>query len=402
MPMLAHRSRGSAVAWRRTSTVPGAPACQRCAGTIGGLNAPAIPLFKVFLPPRDELLPALERVLYGGQISEGPPVAEFEGRFAAAFGLGECLAFYSGTAALHVALLLAGVQPGDDVISTPVTAEPTNMAIRHAGARVVWADVDPRNGTLLASSVAERITPRTRAVMVVHYAGIPASLRAIRAVAEARGLPVIEDAAHALGASYAGRPLGTHSEFSVFSFQAVKYMTTVDGGMLTCPSPEARRRGRLVRWFGIDRTAPRTEVDVAMGGFKYHMNNVTATIGLAQLPHAHRVIARHVDNGTYYDRALRGVPGLRPCEWDAEARPSYWLYTVRARRRDDLARRLAERGIAAGVVHRRNDHHSVFADSRCELPGVDAFHSEMLHLPCGWWVSDEDRERIAQTIREGW
>lgn len=347
-------------------------------------------------------MPALEAVLYGGHIAEGPPVAEFEARFAREFGLGECLAVSSGTAGLHLALLLAGVRPGDDVVSTPITAEPTNMAIRHAGARVVWSDVDPRNGNLLAASVEERITAQTRAIMAVHYAGVPAPLGALRAVAERHGVPLVEDAAHALGARYGGRPIGTHSEFAVFSFQAIKHMTTVDGGVLACRDGEARRDGRLRRWFGIDRAAPRTAVDVGVVGFKYNMSSVTATIGLAQLPHARGVIARHVANGRYYDEALRGIEGLRTCEWDAEAEPAYWLYTVRAQDRDGLARRLAEHGIAAGLVHARNDRHSVFAESRRDLPGVDRFAAEMLHLPCGWWVTDEDRERVVDVVRQGW
>jgi dTDP-4-amino-4,6-dideoxygalactose transaminase len=158
----------------------------------------------------------------------------------------------------------------------------------------------------------------------------------------------------------------------------------------------------LIRWFGIDRAASRTAVDVQMVGYKYHMNNVTATIGLAQLPHTPRIIERHIANGRYYDRALQGIPGMTLCEWDAAAEPSYWLYTALVERRDDFVRRLGDRGIAAGTVHRRNDWHSVFSESQCDLPGVDEFSARMVHLPCGWWVTDEDREYIVRTIREGW
>ena len=148
-----------------------------------------IPLFKASLPPREALMPRLEEVLYGGQISEGPPVVEFERCFGALVGAPHVLSFYSGTAALHAALVLAGVKPGDDVVSTAMTAEPTNMAIYHAGANIVWADVDPANGNLAADSIAERITSRTRAVMVVHYGGVPASIAGIRKVAVQRGRP---------------------------------------------------------------------------------------------------------------------------------------------------------------------------------------------------------------------
>ncbi len=362
----------------------------------------AVPLFKVFLPPEEALLPRLRDVLYGGQISEGPPVYEFERRFAEFVGLPQVLSFYSGTAALHAALLLAGVQPGDDVISTAMTAEPTNMAIRHAGARIVWADVDPRNGNLAAASIAQRITPRVKAIMVVHYGGIPAPMRAIRAIAEAAGIPVIEDAAHALGARYGGKPIGSDSEYTMFSLQAIKHMTTVDGGMLACRRSEDLSAGRKLRWFGIDRHAPRTEVDVDVVGYKYHMNNVNATVGLVQLDHIGPVIERHIANGKYFDEHFRGIPGLELCAWDEEAEPSYWFYTVLAEHRDDLARYLSEQGIGNSLAHRRNDLHSVFASSRCDLPGLDAFYSRMLHIPCGWWVTDEIRQRMVDVIKGGW
>ncbi|MEK7436462.1 MAG: DegT/DnrJ/EryC1/StrS family aminotransferase [Pseudomonadota bacterium] len=368
---------------------------------MGKVAAP-IPLFKVFMAPEAALMPRLRAVLYSGQISEGPPVAEFEQRFGAFVGQPNVLSFYSGTAALHIALLLARVGPGDEVISTAMTAEPSNLAILHAGARVVWADVDPRNGNLAAAAIAAKITQRTRAIMVVHYGGIPASMAAIRAVAESKGIAVIEDAAHALGARYAGMPIGSQSEFTMYSLQAIKHLTTVDGGMLACRNPDDLPRGRRLRWFGMDRAASRTEVDVAEVGYKYHMNNVNATIGLVQLEHIRPVIERHIANGNYFDTALRGIAGIELCAWDEAAEPSYWFYTVLAERRDDLARRLSELGIGNSLAHKRNDRHSVFAASRCELPGLDRFYGTMLHIPCGWWVGDAERERIAGALRQGW
>ena len=367
------------------------------------MSTPAsIPLFKVFMAPEASLLPALRSVLYSGQISEGVEVERFEEAFGRHIGNPRVLSCYCGTAALHIALKLAGAGPGTEVISTPMTAEPTNLAILHTGASVVWADVDPRNVNIAAESIAERITARTRAVVAVHYGGVPVSLAAIREAAAAAGIPVIEDAAHALGARYGGMTLGAHSEYVMFSFQAIKHLTTVDGGMLACRNPEDLARGRRLRWFGIDRKAPRTEVDIAEPGYKYHMNNVNAAIGRVQLDHIAWVIARHVANGRYFDAALRGIAGLELAAWDAAAEPSYWFYTVFAERRDDLARRLAERGIASSLVHRRNDLHSVFASSRRELPALNRAYPRMLHIPCGWWVSDADREYIADTLRAGW
>ena len=365
-------------------------------------NHSFIPLFKVFLPPEKALMSRLRDVLYSGQISEGEPVYQFENKFSEFIGLPNILSFYSGTAALHTALILAGVGPGDEVISTPMTAEPTNLAILHAGGQVVWADVDPKNGNIRPDSIVERISSRTKAIMLVHYGGIPASMSRIREIADKYGIPVIEDAAHALGARYGKEPIGTNSEYTMFSLQAIKHMTTVDGGMIACKNQSDLSRGRKIRWFGIDRQASRTEVDVKEIGYKYHMNNVNATIGLVQLEYISEVIKQHVANGCYFDSVLRNIPGIELCRWDDSAEPSYWFYTVLAQKRDDLSRYLTEKGIGNSQAHKRNDLHSVFHSSRCELPGLDSFYDHMLHIPCGWWIGKEEREYIVQTIKNGW
>ncbi len=354
------------------------------------------------MAPEGALMPRLRETLYSGQIGEGAQVVHFEQKFGRLVGNEQVLSFYSGTAALHTAVMLAGARPGDEVISTAMTAEPTNMAIKHAGAKIVWADVDPKNGNILPESIAEKITERTKAIMAVHYGGVPAALEKIRAIAENHGIPVIEDAAHALGARYGGVPIGSHSEYVMFSLQAIKHMTTVDGGMLTCADADDLRKGRLIRWFGIDRQAERTSVDVEIVGYKYHMNNVNATIGLVQLDYIQEVIDRHIANGRFFDRELKGIPGLELCAWDPQAEPSYWFYTVLVEDRGRFCRLLAEHGIGHSQSHRRNDLHSVFAESHCELPGLDDFYGRMIHLPCGWWLSDEDRQYMVDTIKKGW
>ena len=365
-------------------------------------NRPSIPLFKVFLAPEDDLMPRLRDVLYSGQISEGEPVSSFEREFSNFVGIPNILSFYSGTAALHAALILAGVHAGEEVISTAMTAEPTNMAILHAGGEIVWADVDPANGNLTANSISEKITSKTRAIIVVHYGGIPAPIESIREVATRAKIPIVEDCAHALGARYDSRPIGADSEYAMFSLQAIKHLTTVDGGMLACKESDDLIRGRALRWFGIDRQASRTEVNITSVGYKYHMNNVNATIGLVQLNHIASIIRRHIENGMYFNEVLQGIPGLELCHWDEKAEPSYWFYTVLAEERDKLSRYLSERQIGNSQCHKRNDLHSVFDSSRCELPGLDLYYSRMLHIPCGWWVSDADREFIVETIKRGW
>lgn len=362
----------------------------------GGLT---VPIVKVGMPDRETLMPALEAVLYSGMIAEGEAVYEFERRFAATFGLPSALAMSSGTAALHASLHLAGAAPGAEVISTAMTAEPTNLAVLHAGAKLVWADVDPASGNIDPDSIAARITPATRAIIVVHYAGYPVRMDEIMEVARARGVAVIEDCAHALGARYGNRPIGTMGDFGIYSLQAIKHMTTVDGGMLTMRDPRHLEAAKRFRWFGLRKGIPRTEVDLASIGYKYNMNNVTATIGLAQLGCIGARIDRHVENGRFFDAAFSGLNHVRPAAFDAAAAPSYWLYTLLCEDSRAVQSALEARGVVASKLHKRNDSHSLFADSAVALPGLDQFSEAFLHLPCGWWVGDEERTLIAETVR---
>jgi len=347
-------------------------------------------------------MPALERVLYGGFIAEGEQVYAFEHRFSSQFDLGLALGVSSGTAALHIALLMAGVGPGDEVISTSMTAEPTNIVILQTGATPVFADVDPTTGNLDPESVEQRVSDRTRAILVVHYAGFPAPLTALRAIADRHGIPLIEDAAHSLGARYNGRGIGTVGDYGVFSLQAIKHMTTIDGGMLTLRDTDRADEARRLRWFGLRKGVARTEVDITVPGYKYNMNNVAGTIGLAQLDGIAALLERHVSNGRYFDALIPGIPGLQVTKFEVGAEPSYWIYSVLSDQSAAVEACLAAIGVSASKLHRPNHLHSVFAPMASDLPGLAAYYRRLTHIPCGWWVSEEDRERIVDALRKGY
>lgn len=357
-----------------------------------------IPLVKVGMPPSDVLMPALKATLYGGMIAEGEQVYEFERRCATAFGLPHVLAMSSGTGALHASLHFAGVGPGDEVISTPITAEPTNVAVLQVGGTVVWSDVDPRSGNADPSAIERAITPRTKAILIVHYAGYPVDMAGVMKVARRHNIPVIEDCAHAVGARSAGKPVGSYGDFAIFSFQAIKHMTTVDGGLLAFRDEALKGEIKRFRWFGMDKGVARTSLDVSSVGWKYNMSNVTATIGLCQLDEIDRRIAAHIDNGRYFDRAFAGMRHVTPAHFLADDQPSYWLYTLLCDNSDVVEKALQEQGIAASKLHRRNDLHSLFARSQRSLPGADEFARRYLHLPAGWWVTAEDRDRIISIV----
>lgn len=361
-----------------------------------------IPLVKTNIADKEVMMPAIEQVLYSGYVASGQAVKDFEKELREYIGNPYVLALNSGTAALHIALSILNVGPGDEIISTPMTAEPTNTTIAITGAKVVWADVDYETGLLSPDSIREKITEKTKAIMLVHYAGMVCDMDEINQIAKEYNIPVIEDAAHAFGSKYNGKIIGSNSRFTCYSFQAIKQLTTVDGGAIAFTNPEDMAEAMRLRWFGLDRTVSRMENDIKRAGYKYEMNNVTATIGSVQLRNYPSIYDRYISNGKFYDKELAGVSGVTLIPYYKNTEPSYWLYTMKVERRDDFIKMMEANGVTASPLHHRTDTHSVFSESKCELPNMDKFYSEFVHIPCGWWVTDADREMIVDAIKRGW
>jgi perosamine synthetase len=361
-----------------------------------------IPLINTNIPPRENLMPELEKVIYSGYVAQGEKVEEFERAFESFIGKGYSLSLNSGTAALHIALILAGVKPGDEVVSTPLTAEPTNVAIKMVGAKIRYADIDYNTGNIDPVSVETKINSKTKAILVVDYAGTPVDVVKLQEISDKYKIPVIEDAAHALGAKFNGKQTGEHFPFTVFSFQAIKHLTTIDGGILQVQNQKKYEKGKLIRWFGIDKKLSRLENDIKFQGFKYHMNNVNATIGLVQLNGINKIIDAYISNGKYYDEAFKNIPGIELLIYYLGSEPSYWLYTMKVENRDNFIKKLSANGITASELHKRSDSHTFLNDFNEELPSMDRFYEKLVHIPCGWWVTSKDRERIVEIIKEGW
>lgn len=360
-----------------------------------------IDLVKPYIPPKEVLLPALEKTIYSGYIAQGQKVEEFESKLAQYFGNRNLLTVNSGTSALHLALVLSRVGPGDEVISTALTAEPTNTAIAQTGAKVVWADTEASTGLLCPRSVENKITKKTKAIMVVHYAGMVANLNELYRIRREYEIPLIEDCAHAFGAEFKGKKIGYYSDFAIYSFQAIKHLTTIDGGLLILKSSSACDRAKKLRWFGLDKTLPRLENDIKEVGFKYHMNDVNATFGLVQLSYLEENVNQYIKNGLYFDRKLKDIDGVDVIKYHDNTKPSYWLYTAIIDRRDDFIRYMKENGVICSPLHLRNDRHSIFEDGS-QLEGLESFYSRFIHWGCGWWLSQEDRMKIVETIKKGW
>lgn len=351
-----------------------------------------IPLFKVLMS--ETAAEAVAKTLYSGFITEGPRVLEFEDKLSSYLGA-PILTVNSGTSALHLAATLLDLAPGDEVISTPITCSATNAALLRAGATIVWADVDPDTGLLDPRDVPRRLSPRTRAIMCVDWAGALCDFEALRAFQ----LPVIEDAAHAFGALRSSFP-----NFTCWSFQAIKHLTAADGGGLHVEDAALRERARKLRWFGIDRRAPGPNIDktIEEAGFKFHMNDVNATIGLANFEAAVAAVDKHRQNAAWFDAALRDVEGIRrPPTSESSA---WWLYTILLEEDDaqrDFITFMAQRGVECSRVHARNDRYPAFARAvnRGALPGVDYFDGHQVAIPVGWWIGDLEREQVAESVR---
>ncbi|WKV13137.1 DegT/DnrJ/EryC1/StrS family aminotransferase [Marivirga harenae] len=360
-----------------------------------------IPLVKTFLPEPQVLMPQIEEVLYSGYIAQGEVVDKFENTFQKLFQVNNCLSVNSGTSALHIALILAGVQPGDEVISTSITAEPTNVAIKQAGAKIIYADIDLKTGNIDPVSVEMLITHRTRAIMVVDYAGVPVNIPEFLKIEKQYNIPIIQDSAHALGAKYKGENLGNHFRYTCFSFQAIKHMTTIDGGMLVIKDDESYEKAKLIRWFGLDKKKDRMSNNITLQGYKYHMNNVNAQIGMVQLQFIEDILKKYIDNGIQYDAQIINGPKVEKLQYYVDTKPSYWLYTLKVKDRDNLISVLKENGVFASPLHKRNDLHTFLkSQSNTDLTNTNIFSNEMLHIPCGWWVTAQERSLIISIIND--
>lgn len=365
-----------------------------------------IPLFATFVHPTAQQ--RVGAVLAGGFLSEGQLVKEFETRLGAELGLVHPAALNSGTSALHLALEVAGVGMGDEVIMAPQTFVASATTVVQAGARPVFADIEYRTGNLDPADVEGRVTPRTKAIMAVHWGGYPCDMAAIQAIADRHGLVVIEDAAHALGATYQGRAIGSLSDYTCFSFQAIKHLTTGDGGALCARDPEKARAVRRRRWFGIDREATSVseegerDYDLAEVGYKYHLSDYAAALGLANLEGLGQRLAARRAWAHQYRAGLRQVPGLTHFEQRADRESAHWLFGFHVENRLGFVRALKARGIAASVVHRGIDHNTLFGGRRPDLDQQRRFDETQIHIPMHDALTDEQVGYIIDTIGRGW
>jgi len=375
-----------------------------------------IPLFKVFMA--DTAAEATGEVLKSGYIGQGTKVDEFEKLLSAHLQTPYVNTVNSGTSGLHLILhmikdqqMVGSTEVRDEVLTTPLTCTATNFPILAHGLKIKWVDLDPETCNVDMQDLRRKVGPKTLAIMVVHWGGYPCDLKELYNIqtqcSRMYGFvpPVIEDCAHAFGAKYRGKPLGSHDNYCMFSFQAIKHLTTGDGGMITCPSDQDHKRAKLLRWYGLDRTSSadfRCEQNIQEWGYKFHMNDIAASIGVENFKHIDWILSKHRENAAFLRNSLMFFNGVKCMESKQDRVSSDWVFTIRVDRRDEFMKMMKDKGIGVSRVHDRNDKHECLKEFRVPLPTTDLVCGDMTCIPCGWWMTPEDLDYVVDSIKEGW
>jgi dTDP-4-amino-4,6-dideoxygalactose transaminase len=355
---------------------------------------------------------AAAEAIASGWVAQGPRVAEFETAFAKAVGSGHAVAVSSCTAGLHLAMIAAGVRAGDEVVVPSLSFIATANAARYVGAEAVFADVDPATLNLTPATVEPLLTERTRAVILVDQAGVPADLDAMRALCDPRGITVVEDAACAAGATYRGRPAGARATIAAFSFHPRKLLTTGEGGMIITPDPDLAARLRRLREHGMNvsaaaRHAERQPVieQYLEVGYNYRMTDVQAAIGLVQLRRLGEIVTRRRQLALRYQRLLCQIPGLRMIadpEYGTTNFQSFWValpedFPVP---RNELLQRLASAGISArrGIMAAHLEPAYTSRGRATDLPVTERLSSSSVILPLFHQLTQEEQDQVISAM----
>lgn len=371
---------------------------------------PTIPVMRPLLG--DEEARAAAAAVASGWVAQGPRVAEFEKQFAARIGAEQGIAVSSCTAALHLCLVVLGIGPGDEVVVPSLSFIATANAARYVGATPVFADVEAETGNLSVETIESVLSPRTRAVLLVHQAGVPADRDAIKALLDPHDVPLVEDAACAAGSTYSGRPVGTEALLAAWSFHPRKLLTTGEGGMITTSHAEWATRLRRLREHGMDvsasdRHSTRQPVleSYLETGFNYRMTDIQAAVGLVQLQRLNDIVARRRQLAARYQRLLSDVPGLvtvRDPSYGSTNYQSFWIVLPEGCpvNRNTVLQRLAEQGVSArrGIMAAHREP-AYAGHPHVKLPVTEWLTDSSLILPLFHDMTEQDQDRVVTCLR---
>ena len=347
----------------------------------------------------------VKKVLSGRWIGQGPLVDKFENKFKNMFaGKNHCISTGSGTDALHLAYILAGLKKGDEVIAPVYTCTATNIPFLYMGVKIKFADIDIETMNISVESVKKNLNKRTKAIICMHYGGLPCDLSELKLLANKYKIPLIEDAAHAIGATYKKKPIGSISDFTMFSFQAIKHITTGDGGMLCIKNKKLIDKAKRIRWFGISREDKQKgiwENDIFEIGYKYQMTDLGASLGYSALNEFKKLLKHRQKIFSIYKDILSKNPNIHCVDKDDSNRThASWLFTLISEEKDKIQKKLRDRKIESNQVHFRNDKYSIFKKfvNGKSFPNMDYVEDKYLVLPNHHKITEKKAKYIAQTI----
>lgn len=351
-----------------------------------------IPLFKPYMPE----LPELDAILHSGKLSAGEYTRQFEQCLQKYFAVEQVAAVNSFNSAISVAIEVLGLQHGDEVIASPMACLASTQPYTGEGLKIVWADIDPETGTLDPDDVRKRITPRTKAIVHNHFCGYPGYVDEINAIGKQNELTVIDDGIECFGSKYHGKLIGNcGTDITVFSFNPVRMLTTIDGGAILFSDRELYEKSLLVRDCGIDRSRFRDELgeisaqcDITMQGYSATMSNVNAYIGINQFAGLEERLGRQRANAAHWDEIIGRFGPYRPLKSE-NGTPNYWVYGLLAPNKRECIKQFRSMGYYASGVHINNNIYSVFGKNST-LPGVEKFYNSFVALPCGWWIGEKE------------
>lgn len=383
-----------------------------------------LPLFKVFM--NENVSNFLNPVLLSGSITQGKKVEEFETQLKEFLGNNYLLTLNSATSGLTLAtrLLLTkdesenwpGFDPQNDIVLTPsLTCFATTASILANQVHIQWIDTDPNTANILIDDLEKKLCYQTKIVYIVHWGGYPVNLERLSILQDLHlqkygyRFRIVEDCAHSFGSSYKNKKLGNHGNICVFSLQAIKHLTCGDGGIIVLPNEKLYERAKLLRWFGIDREKRnyqgkdfRLESDIIEYGYKYHMNDINATIGLANLPYISELLAKNKYNCDYLYDKLKNHPQITMLENKTDRQSANWLFTIRVKNKENFIQCMNKNSIVVSQVHNRNDNYICVSQYKSTLPNLDQLEKEIICIPSGWWLSKENLDYIVTKINEGW
>ncbi|QBC43125.1 DegT/DnrJ/EryC1/StrS family aminotransferase [Iodobacter fluviatilis] len=346
-------------------------------------------------------------VLRSGKIASGEYVTKFEAGLGELLGKKNVVTTVDMTSAMHLALYIAGVGVGDEVITSPFSCLATNSPIATLGATPVWVDLLPDSVLIDVKAFKASITPKTKAAIVYHVAGYPAPIEEIAAICREYKIILVEDCDNALLATVNGKQVGSWGDFSVYSFYPNRQINASEGGALVCRLEQDAIKAKRLRRFGINSSQFRRtdgEInpleDVKEAGWACTLNNLCSALGYMQLPDVHRRVDAARRNAKYLDQYFFGSKKIVPIKPIDGSTPSYWVYLIVSSNRDALLAGLKELGIFASILHQNNHIYSCFAKNAHEqgLKNANELQKNIIALPCGWWLDSDDMQKIATAV----